>query len=67
MAEEYFLCDLRIYSDFFLQALTKRIGSYIKLVLVLQANPELGGHSEKSNRHFLREIGYAGLIKIHAG
>jgi hypothetical protein len=43
IAEEYFLCDFRIYSYFFLQALTKRIGSYIKLVLRLQTNPELGG------------------------
>ena len=67
IAEECVLCDFGIYSDFFLQALTKRIGSYIKVVLRLQANPEPGGHSEKSDSHFLREIGYAGLIKIHAG
>ena len=48
IAEECILCDFGIYPDFFLQALTERIGSYIKLVLRLQANPELGGHSEES-------------------
>ena len=48
IAEECILCDFRIYPDFFLKTLTKRIGSYIKVVLRLQANPKLGGHSEKS-------------------